>query len=591
MSNEHSKFVSGTTFALLKRLTGVYIRPYSGRIACAVFFMMVAAAATGFLAKLMQPIIDRIFLPGQQSQAALVQIGLIVLGVFLVRGISTYVYTLILSRLSQRVVANVQTDMFRHLLYADTGFFQQHQSGSLIARFVSDTYLIRSALVEGMTGMGKNAFTVIVLVGLMFYQNWQLSIICLFAFPAATFMISKVGKKLRKASHLTQEETGALTAILGQSFQGNRHIKAYVTEEFELGRVKAIIENVYRTMDKIFRTSAAALPLAEMLAGVAVLSIILYGGSQVIAGKTTPGALFSFMTAFLLAFEPMKRLAKLNGGMQMGLAAADRFFTLLDTKPAIAQKPDATAISVQKGHIVFDDVTFAYPNGTLALDRVSFEVPAGKSVALVGASGAGKSTILNLIPRFYDVTSGRVLIDGRDIRDVTLSSLRHSMALVSQDVAIFNDSIRDNIRYGTPDASEEAIINAAKMAVAHDFIMEMPMGYDTKVGENGVKLSGGQRQRISIARAMLKNAPVLLLDEATSALDTTSERQVQTALERLQSGRTTIIVAHRLSTIMGADIIYVLDQGRIIESGTHETLLQKGGAYSKLYGALSQEAA
>jgi subfamily B ATP-binding cassette protein MsbA len=331
--------------------------------------------------------------------------------------------------------------------------------------------------------------------------------------------------------------------------------------------------------------------LAEVLAGFAVISIILYGGSQVMAGHSTPGKLFSFMTAFLLAFEPMKRLAKLNGSMQMGLAAADRFFYLLDTKPTIVNAPEAKDLKLQQPSVVFENVTFIYPDGTLALDNVSFTVPAGKSVAFVGASGAGKSTILNLIPRFYDVNEGRILVGGHDVRDVTLSSLRHSMALVSQDVAIFSDNVRDNISYGSPNATEEQIIEAAKMAVAHDFISELPQGYQTQVGENGVKLSGGQRQRISIARAMLKNAPILLLDEATSALDTTSERQVQTALERLQQGRTTIIVAHRLSTIMGADIIYVLDHGKVVESGSHAELLAQNGAYAKLYGHLSREAA
>jgi subfamily B ATP-binding cassette protein MsbA len=590
MSNEKTRLKRGSTFTLLRRLGAAYIAPYKGQLALALLFMLVTAAATGALAKLMQPIIDKIFAPGQ-SQGYLLPVALIVMAVFLVRGVSTYIHTLILNRLSQRVVANVQTDMFRHLLYSDSAFFQQQQSGGLISRFIGDTYLIRSALIESLTGIGKNAFTVVFLVALMFYQDWRLSIVCLFVFPLATFMITKIGKKLRKASRVTQEETGALTAFLGQAFQGNRHIKSYATEEFELGRVRGVIDNLYRMMDKINKTSALALPLAEVLAGFAVISIILYGGSQVMAGHSTPGKLFSFMTAFLLAFEPMKRLAKLNGSMQMGLAAADRFFHLLDTKPAIFNVPEAKDLKLQQPSVIFENVTFTYPDGTLALDNISFTVPAGKSVAFVGASGAGKSTILNLIPRFYDVNEGRILVGGHDVRDVTLTSLRHSMALVSQDVAIFSDNVRDNIAYGSPDATEEQIIEAAKMAVAHDFISDLPQGYQTQVGENGVKLSGGQRQRISIARAMLKNAPILLLDEATSALDTTSERQVQTALERLQQGRTTIIVAHRLSTIMGADIIYVLDHGKVVESGSHAELLAQNGPYAKLYGHLSREVA
>jgi subfamily B ATP-binding cassette protein MsbA len=308
----------------------------------------------------------------------------------------------------------------------------------------------------------------------------------------------------------------------------------------------------------------------------------------VIGGTSTSGKLFSFIAAFLMAFEPMKRLATLNGTMQQGLAAADRFFKVLDIKPAIHDKDGVAALRVAQGTVTFDNVSFAYADGTEALKGVSFEAPAGKTVALVGESGAGKSTILNLIPRFYDVTGGAVKVDGQDVRDVTLASLRANMALVSQEVAIFNDTVRDNIAYGKLGATDEEIIAAAKLAAAHDFIMELPEGYDTKVGENGVKLSGGQRQRISIARAMLRNAPILLLDEATSALDVNAERQVQSALERLQQGKTTIVVAHRLSTIIGADIIYVLDAGKIVETGNHHSLLAKNGVYTRLYSSLLQ---
>jgi subfamily B ATP-binding cassette protein MsbA len=321
-----------------------------------------------------------------------------------------------------------------------------------------------------------------------------------------------------------------------------------------------------------------------MLSGIAIVTLILYGGHEVIAGHRTAGQLFSFITAFLLAYEPLKRAGKLNGVMQTGLAAAERVFALIDLEPALKDAPAARPLDLKTPSVRLDAVTFAYHAGREALDAVTIDVPAGSTVALVGPSGAGKSTILNLIPRFYDVQAGKVLVGEHDVRDVTLSSLRHSMALVSQDVSLFDDTVAANILYGRADATREEVIEAARAAAAHDFIMGLPRGYETTIGENGVMLSGGQRQRLSIARAMLRNAPILLLDEATSALDAESERVVQAALKRLRQGRTTIVIAHRLSTVIDADIIYVMEAGRVVETGAHAELLNKGGLYSRLYG-------
>lgn len=578
-----------SSWPLVRRLFGTYVRPHMGSLMLAMLLMAVAAGMTGAMAKLMEPIIDKVFTA--KDKDALWPVAFGVMAVFIIRGLATYGHTVMMNKLGQRVVCDVQRDMFGHLVYADLAFFHGQQSGTLLSRFISDVGMIRAAVIESMTGMGKNALTLIFLIAVMFMQDWKLTLISLFVFPAAAYFVMRLGKKLRKVSTNTQVETGLLTSMLGQAFQGSKHVKSYGMEEFEKARVGKIIDRIFSLMYRTYRVSASAVPISEALSGVAIVTIIVYGGMQVMAGHSTTGQLFSFIAAFLLAYEPMKRLAKLNNVMQMGLAAVDRFFKMVDVPPTITDKPDARDLTDVKGALAFNNVTFRYDDGTEALSGVSFTVPAGKTVALVGQSGAGKSTILNLIPRFYDVTAGEIRLDEQDIRDVTLHSLRRNMALVSQEIAIFSDTIRDNIAYGTAHATEEDIIAAAKNAAAHEFIMELPEGYDTIVGENGVKLSGGQRQRISIARAMLKNAPVLLLDEATSALDTQSERMVQSALERLQKGRTTIVVAHRLSTIMGADVIHVMEGGKIVETGTHADLLAKGGYYSRLYGHLLQESA
>lgn len=585
MMLDHSK-PSTKTLPLVKRLLRSYVFKYWRMMVFAMALMMISAAMTGAMAKLMEPIVDKVF--SDKNPAMLWPIALSVFAVFTIRGAANYGHTLMMATLGQKIMSDAKRDMFAHLVYADLSYFQGLQSGQLVSHFISDASLMCSAVTGSLKGIGRNFFMLIALLGVMFYQDWKLSLICLFVFPIAAYLVGRLGKRLRKLSRSIQMEGGDFTSILGQAFQGNKHIKSYGMEYFEKKRINTSIDKILSLTVRSFKIEAIATPVAEVLSGLAIVMLVVYGGYQVIAGESTSGKLFSFIAAFLMAFEPMKRLATLNGTMQMGLAAADRFFQLLDIEPAIRNKPNAVELCVTSGTVTFENVSFSYPDGSAALKSVSFEAPSGKTIALVGESGAGKSTILNLIPRFYDVTSGVIKIDGQDIRDVTLASLRSKMALVSQEVAIFNDTIRDNIAYGTLDATDEKIIEAAKLAVAHDFIMELPEGYNTRVGENGVKLSGGQRQRISIARAMLRNAPILLLDEATSALDANSERLVQSALERLQQGKTTIVVAHRLSTIIGADIIYVLADGKVIESGNHTSLLAKNGTYARLYSSLVQ---
>jgi subfamily B ATP-binding cassette protein MsbA len=578
------------SYPLILRMAKTYVRPHLRSLILIFFLMLIAAAMTAALAQLMQPTIDKLFT--EKNAKMLFPVAVAVFLAFTIRGLATYGHSVLLNRLGLRVAADIQRDLFSHLVYADVSFVHGQASGQLISRFLSDIlWSIRAALTDALTGIGKNTFSVIFLVSVMFYQDWKLSIITLFVFPSAAYAIAKLGKKLRKVSSATQGRIGDMTAILGQALQGCKHIKSYGKEEFERVRVNGLFESVFKLQTKAFRISAVLTPIGEILSGAAIVSILTYGGMQVIEGESTAGKLFSFIAAFLLAFDPIKRITKVNGSMQMGLASLDRTFKMLDAKPRIADKPGATELRVKIPVISFHSVRFAYNDTSEALRGITFTAPPGKTIALVGESGAGKSTILNLIPRFYDVTGGSIQIDGRDIRDVTQKSVRDNMALVSQEVAIFSDTVRENIAYGVPGATEDQIVIAAKMAAAHDFILELPEGYNTLVGENGLKLSGGQRQRISIARAFLRNAPILLLDEATSALDANSERLVQSALKDLQKGRTTIVVAHRLSTIMEADIIFVMSQGLILESGNHVSLLAQDGAYTRLYGRMLKETA
>lgn len=573
-----------STINLMKRLVKAYLRPYMGTLLLAVFFMALGSAATAGIAQLMQPVLDDVL--GGKRTDVIVPIALLVLLTFIVRGGSNYAHTVLMNKVGQNIVADIQHDLFRHFMTLDLAFFHANPSGQLISRVISDVNVMRIAVADTMTAFGKSLITLIFLVGVMLYQDWKLSLIAFAVFPFASALVFFIGKRLRKVSGNIQQEMANLSDRLSQIFQGIRQVMAFGMEGHEIKRAGQAITSVKKLNMKSVRIGNIASPVNEFLVGVVACAIIIYGGFQVTAGNMTAGQLFAFLAAFSMAYEPMKKLGRVNNTIQIGLGAAERVFDMMDIPAVIHNKEGAQTLNHKKHDVTFENVVFQYEEGEArALNGISFTAKPDTVTALVGPSGGGKTTVINLIPRFYDVKAGTVRIGGHDVRDITIESLRSNIALVSQDITIFDDSIATNIAYGAPGASMESIREAARAAAADEFIMAFPEGYETRVGEDGVKLSGGQRQRIAVARAILRDAPVLLLDEATSALDNESEKAVREALEKLEQGRTTIVIAHRLSTVQSADQIIVLDKGLIVEQGTHETLLAKGGLYENMYRA------
>ena len=569
------------TRELVGRIWRTHLRSRRLPLLIAMAAMAVGAAATASVAYIVKEVVDRILVEQNTLMLHLIPVAIVVLG--LVRGFSELVAQTLLAKVGQGVVAAFQSAMFRHLLGSDASYLAGSRTGTLISRFTNDVNLLRYAFSKSLVGLAKDALTLIFLIGVLFHENWELAAITFVVFPISAAPIVYIGRRVRQISHRSQEGWGDLTATLGQALLGARQIKAYGLEQREAERAEHDIRRIRDLAVKDVRTRARARPILEFLGSSAIALLVYYGGMQVVGGNVSPGTIVAFMTAFILAYQPVRSLANLNATLQAGLAAAQRCFELLDTRPRIVEVPGARPLDVGRGEITFEDVRFSYDDGSPALHGVSLTVPAGATVALVGASGAGKSTILNLIPRFHDVDSGRILIDGQDIRTATLASLRASLALVSQEVFLLDDTVFANIACGRPGADRDEIIEAARNAGAHGFIEGLPEGYGTRIGELGIRLSGGQRQRLAMARAMVRNAPILLLDEATSSLDTEAERQVQAGLHRLTQGRTTLVIAHRLSTVANADLIHVMDRGRVVEAGAHGTLLKRGGIYARLH--------
>ena len=568
-------------FQILSRLFKESIRPQILKLSVTFVFMIIIALTTGATAWLLDPAIEKIFLEKDATMIWLIPLG--VIGILFIKGIATYFQVSILTEVGQKIVADTQIKMFSKITYADLGWLQGKHSGKFISNFLYDVNLLEQAVSGSLAAGFRNFLTLICLLGVMFYQDWELALIAMIALPLVGFLSNRLGKRMKKAATGTQAETGILAMLISENLDGTRVVKAYQQEEAEIEKVS---ESIYRRMNllvKAAKTKAAAAPFSEFLAGFGIAGAMYYAGIRGLQGELPLNEFISFLGAMMLAFQPLRSLSQINTYMQEGFSAAIRIFELLDSPVDIIENENLAKLKILDGEILLDQVNLSYKDSDLILKKISLSLPPNSITALVGPSGSGKTSILNLIPRFFDPQEGTISIDGQNIKDVKLSSLRSAIALVSQEPILFDISIGDNIAYGNKAASNEDIINAAKSASAHDFILKLPAGYDTLVGEKGYSLSGGQKQRLSIARAFLKNAPILLLDEATSSLDSESEHAVQKAIDVLMKNRTTLVIAHRLSTIEGANKIIVLNDGNIEETGTHLQLIKGNGLYKKLY--------
>ena len=567
---------------ILKRLFADYIKPLLRKLMLAVFCMVVISCTTAINAWLIQPILDNIFVSKEKGMLYVIP-PLILLNTA-INAVASFYEAAIMKRVGQQIVVNIQTELYQHLIHADLKFLTKYPSGNLISRFTNDINTLKTTSAQIFTGIIKEAITLIGLITIMFYQSFSLALVSLLVFPLAFYPIVKLAKKMRKVSKNMQEKLADFTVRLDETFQNIKVIKSYCREEYEISKAKTILNKFLSIYKKAAYIESASSPLMEVLGGIAIALIIVYGGAQVIAGETTPGAFFSFITALLLAYKPLKSISNLNTVMQEGLTASKRLFVMLDVKPDIKIEASQNITELHNFDIKFQNVFFSYKHDQNILSGVNLSIKQGQTVALVGSSGVGKSTVLSLLQRLYEVDSGKISIGGIDIKDIRLDILRRSMAFVSQEVNLFDDSIMENIRYGKLEASDEDILDAAMAAVADDFVRDLPEQYETQIGQGGIKLSGGEKQRLAMARAVLKNASILLLDEATSALDAISEKKIQLALEYLKQGKTTIVIAHRLSTIETADVIFILSsKGRIVEHGSHQELILKAGKYAKLY--------
>jgi subfamily B ATP-binding cassette protein MsbA len=566
---------------LTKRLFIAYVFPYKFKFFLSIILMFVVAGTTAAHAYLVKPALDEVFV--KKNVSVLVLIPIVIMVITVIKAMASYFQMLLMNYINLYIAADLRKELYSHFIYSDISDLNKSSSGEMISKIMIDIGRITGGISVAVNGFFKQLVTLLALVAVMFYQSLELALIAFVGFPLAIYPVYKIGKKLRNLSFGDQALAQRFLSQMDDSLQYGKLVKSYNCEAFEAGRMSKIIDSMTKLGKKITRLSLISSPFVEMLGGIGVALVIWYGGLQVMNGTTTPGAFFSFFTAMMMAYKPLKSVAGMNSGIQLGLGATERYFTTIDQKPKIKNKPSAKIINNPQGNIKFQNVHFNYNADKTALNGIDLNIESGKVVALVGPSGGGKSTLMSMILRFYDPKSGKITLDGTDLKDLTIDSVRQSMSVVNQEVMMFDDNIIENIRYGKEGATEEEIINAAKMAEADEFIADLPEKYQTKIGQNGIMLSGGQRQRIAIARAILYNSPILLLDEATSALDPISEHLVKNALNKLMKGKTTVVIAHRLSTVMHADKICVVMNGKIVEEGTHKELLKKDGDYANLY--------
>lgn len=558
-----------------------FIRPYLGRLIAAGFCTVMTAAANLYVPWIVRDVIDKVFQNKDSDLLNLISLGIVV--IFFARGIFYYGQSYLMNYVGESIVIDVRGIVYRKLMTLSTHFFDTNKLGTIMSYVTNDVAALQGAMVANSIEIITETSVLIGSVGAMVYLDWKLTLFTFCTFPLVLFFMDFFGKKIRKSGHRIQQATADITSILQETLAATRVVKSFVREPYEIARFDQQNKaNFYANM-KSAKLMGTLSPVIEFIAALGVTAIIWFGGRSVIGGDITAGSLVAFLVYAINISNPIKRIARVLGSIQKALAAAERVFYIMDLTDTIPQKPDAITLPSVEGNVEFRHVSFAYNKGETILHDVSFSAKPGQAIALVGPSGAGKSTVASLLPRFYDVTEGAIFVDGHDVRDVTLASLREQVGIVPQETNLFNDTVYNNILYGRLDATRDEVIAAAKAANADEFIQQLPKGYDTQLGDRGVNISGGQRQRISIARAILKNPRILILDEATSALDTESERIVQEALDRLMVGRTSFVIAHRLSTIQNAAKIIVLDKGSIVEEGTHQQLMAKHGLYAHLH--------